>query len=345
MRRKLVALLPNVQTRLLYLDHLPRRGRDLFRAACEPRPRRISARVTPAAWRSASALFACREFALGVVADELRFRESPFGQRAQLHRGHAKLPRPRVRFPFSARASVIPAGGLIAHPRGSAAEPAAGGGEAVAFIEFQGLAEAFRAHGNITVARTVTASALNERSTDVQCIGPLVAGAARIHLSAGRRGMIIEGLCAVRRRAASPSRRPRRWTTTIAGIREGRATPHGCPGRPFGFRRHAKRSHHRGVPHGPTCRTRRARRPSGQPPHKPSQVRVDAFEYVASAACREVRRLPQHVYSVTTDGPCGRERSSHSPPGSMSGALIALRPHHQPLNRRQQWRPGLHQEF
>jgi bifunctional non-homologous end joining protein LigD len=33
-KRRLVRVLPTIETRLLYLDHIAERGRDLFRAAC-----------------------------------------------------------------------------------------------------------------------------------------------------------------------------------------------------------------------------------------------------------------------------------------------------------------------
>jgi len=34
-KRRLLRIMPTIDTRLLYLDHIERRGRDLFRAACE----------------------------------------------------------------------------------------------------------------------------------------------------------------------------------------------------------------------------------------------------------------------------------------------------------------------
>jgi hypothetical protein len=34
-KRRLAAIMPRVAGRLLYLDHIAERGRDLFRAACE----------------------------------------------------------------------------------------------------------------------------------------------------------------------------------------------------------------------------------------------------------------------------------------------------------------------
>jgi ATP-dependent DNA ligase len=34
-KRRLLRIMPTIETRLLYLDHIEHRGRDLFRAACE----------------------------------------------------------------------------------------------------------------------------------------------------------------------------------------------------------------------------------------------------------------------------------------------------------------------
>jgi ATP-dependent DNA ligase len=34
-KRRLLAVMPSIECRVLYLDHLAQRGRDLFRVACE----------------------------------------------------------------------------------------------------------------------------------------------------------------------------------------------------------------------------------------------------------------------------------------------------------------------